>query len=468
MSELKDTMDYINSQENKKRISGDTARYLVYNGQLRKYVEEAIRKEFLLPETINDLIARIVPLNIVQKIVDKLSVTYMNGAKRVAGNDNEADDELLDLFVTDMEFNNKMKHANRFFKLHKHTALEPFLDRNGFPKTRALPSQTYTVFSDDPIQPEVPTRFIKHVNVVDDKSKCRYHYWTDNEFLILDGTGNPVLSEMREINNEEGINPFGVIPYTYINSSQDLLRPVSDDDLITMQIIINLLLSDLVFASKFQAWSIITIIGAESDTVRLNPNSVITLPDGASINTIKPQLDINEMLSFIESLVALLLTTKNLSVGTVTGQLQADQAASGVAKLIDRAETTEDRQDQISFFKQAEREYWFKFAHNVLPVWIQENRIRPEYAVNFSEDFFLSINFPEPRAYLGEKERLEIEIAKLNMGLTSKKKAMENLNPDATEEEVDALMMEIEEEQDVQARGFREISETDDQSDESA
>ena len=451
--DIKDIIEFIQSGDNIKRVRLDTDRYLVYNGQLRQIIEKAILKEFLLPETVRELNARIVPLNITQKIIEKLSTVYRMDPIREPISGNESDQELLDMYVNKMDFNQRMKHANRYFRLHKHVMLEPFLSKDGMPKMRVNPSQTYTPFGFDPLEPECPSMIVKHVNLdTKDRMKSRFEIWTDEEFKIVDGEGTIKHNEMAEMGNVDGINPYGVLPFTYINSSHDQIIPISDDDLLNMSVIIPLLLSDLTFGSKFQAWSIIAIIGADDANLSLNPNSVINLPIGPngekpSIETIKPQLDIKEMLEFIESLVGMLLTTKNLSVGTVTGQLTVGNAGSGIAKMIDRSESVEDRQDTIGYFDNAEKDFWEKFAHKILPVWVESGNMDPKCVGRFSDDFELSIKFPETRALLGEEERIRIQLAKMNNGLTSRRRAIEELNPTFGEDQVEQLMFEIKDEE---------------------
>ena len=201
-----------------------------------------------------------------------------------------------------------------------------------------------------------------------------------------------------------------MIPFTYIAESDDgNLIPISDDDLVNMQIAIDLLLTDLAFASKYQLWSILAFIGADSENVDFNPNSILSLPADSSVQVIKPDLDSDKALAMVEQLVGLLLTTKNLSVGDVSGKLSTSNAASGVSKMLDSAETTEDRKDQQAFFSNAEKEFWRKFAHNILPVWVNQGRIDKRFAGSFSDDFELSIRFADPRPFIGDRERVELE-----------------------------------------------------------
>ena len=69
MPNLKMIAEQFNTEENQKRIDDDFIRYLMYNGKLKGIIEQAIRKEFKKPETIDRLIHRIIPINFVQKII---------------------------------------------------------------------------------------------------------------------------------------------------------------------------------------------------------------------------------------------------------------------------------------------------------------------------------------------------------------------------------------------------------------
>lgn len=446
--DLKAVSDAINNAEEQRRMDADYKRYLLYQGKLKSVIAEAIRTEFVKPETIEELMGRVIPVNITQKIVTKLAQIYNQKALREPLDGNPADQEAINLFEKSLEINLKMKTANRFFKLHKHCALEPYLNYMGIPRLRVLASHQYTLMGDDPVEPERVTTFIKHIKKDQDKRKSRHAVYTDHEFYIVDGEGRIDLGMMDELEND-GVNPYGKIPFTVIREIDDSrLVPISDDDLVTMQVVICLLLTDLAFASKYQAWSVLAIKGAESEgNLTWNPSSIIDLPEGADIQVIKPEIDSDKMLTFIESLLAMLLTTKNLAVGEVSGKLEAAQAASGIAKMLDKAESTEDKQDQEAFFENGEKQLWELLAHHMLPVWIQSGDINPEYNVPFSENFELSIAYPEQRPFASDKETVELELLKLENQLTSKERALEAVHPQMSPDQIQALMDDIENEE---------------------
>ena len=439
---VKETIEYVKSQENQERISDDLVRYNIYNGKLRDEISKAISKEFKNQDTIAQLNSRIISLNISQRIINALATVYNQPPVRTPKSKDANDQEVLDLYAESFRIDQKMKFSNRSFKNMKHSILDPFLDHEGIPRMRTLSSHTYTVMSDDMLEPDRMTQFVKHIHVDNDEpSKSRFHIWTAENFWIANGEGAIVTDEMEQLGNPEGINPFGVIPQTFISESDDgNLIPISDDDLVNMSIVVPLLYTDLAFASKFQLWSTFVITGADDANVDMSPNSILSLPDGADFKSVKPEVDIDKAIMLIENMVATLLTTKNLSAGEVTGSMSASSSASGVAKLLDEAVSTEDKKDQEQFFRDGEKEHWDKFAHKILPVWVQAGQVHKDYIGSFSEDFELSIRFADPKPFIGDKELVELESMKKSEGFTTQKLALKTIHPDMDDDEIDQLM----------------------------
>ena len=64
----------------------------------------------------------------------------------------------------------------------------------------------------------------------------------------------------------------------------------------------------------------------------------------------------------------------------------------------------------------------------------------------FSKPFKVSIVFKEPKVMLSEKDRVDIAVVKIKNKLTTTKREIQNLNPDFTDDQIDELILEIEEE----------------------
>lgn len=448
MPSPKELADYIYTTSNTDRINADLTRYEIYNGKLRGTIEKAIRNEFILQDTVKELINRVIPINITQKIINKLGAVYLSQPLREPASLDEIDQASINTLEQTMELNTRMKFLNRMFKLSKMAAVEPYLNDQGIPALRILPSHTFTPYSQSQIEPEKPTHMIKHVAFTGDKDKDRHIVWSETEHYMMTGEGIVIPNPL----NPDNANPYGAIPIIYIKDGFDRLIPLQDDDLISMQIAICLLLTDLAFATKYQAWSLIYLIGAKSEKLSFNPNSVISLdflPDGQEpkIGAIKPTVDIDAMLREVEALVGLLLSTKNLSVGSVSLKLEGGSAASGVSKILDQAESTEDKQDQLQYFSDFEKQLFDVLAKNVIPYWNENNLVNPKVVLEFSPDFELSISYPDQKPAITEKETVEIEKAKVEAHFTSQRSAIAAVNPELDSDQIDALIEEIKQDQ---------------------
>ena len=444
---VKKVMECVYSHENLKRLDCDYNRYEMYNGQIKEHIRDAISKEFLLPETVKSMIHRIVPINLIKKITNKLAKVYLTNPIRVCISEDEQDQENLDFYTQVLAFNTVMKTANRYVELFKHTLIEPFLYR-GIPWARALPSHQYTPYNDDPLVKCVPTVIAKHISMKGaNKREHVHHLWSDEQFIICDGEGTVI----PQPDNPENLNIYGVMPFTYINTSQENVIPLSDDDLIAMQFCICLLLTDLNFASKYQSWSIIYVVGKLGKNISFNPNSVVELSPpqdsdaAASIGTIDPKVKSDELLRLIESLIGLLLTTKSLSVGTVSTSLDPAAAASGVAKILDQAEVIDEQEDQKAALHAAEQDFWDKFANKVLPVWLEQD-INPLYYRAFSDDFGVDVIYPSREVYKSEDQIVDTEVKKLNAKLTTRQMSLKKLYPNLDDEQIQKLDAKILEE----------------------
>ena len=159
------------------------------------------------------------------------------------------------------------------------------------------------------------------------------------------------------------------------------------------------------------------------------------------------------MLNLIEALVAFQLSTKNLSAGTIQGKLTSQNAASGVAKMLDQAESIEDRSDQIQYFQDAENELWRKLADNMVPYWRSKNMLQDQdLNKDFSETFVVSVHFPEPKVIETEEERIRKSKFKIEAGFSTLRRELKKLYPTMSPEEIEQLVQEIKDEKNERQR----------------
>jgi hypothetical protein len=426
----------------------DYKRYLMFNGKTAEIIREAISREFKNPETVNELISRLVPINLVQKIVTKLSGVFVQPPLRKVQDESVSDSELMDAYIEELNLNQRQKEANRYFKLFKRNLQELFVDEAGTPHVRNLPRHTYEVFSLSSLTPNRPDVIVKIL--ADDKvsSKVKLAVWSDESHWVVDGAGQIKWDDMNNMGNPEGINPYGVLPFVYVNESSDSVDPLADDDLLKMAITIPVMLTDICFATKFQSWSLIWTLNYDG-TIPSNPNSVISMnasidEQKPEIGQIKPDVDTDKVITLIKTLVAVLLTTKNLSVGALKMNLDSSDVASGISKMIDSADSVEDKTDQQSFFEKAEKDLWNLLAFHLIPYWRQNGMLKDELNKEFSKAFEMDIFFMEPKVMISEMEQIELSKARYDAGFSTMDYELSQIYPQLTAEQREELAAAIE------------------------
>lgn len=413
----------------------------IYEGDLLTYLLRDMQKS-LSPEAFQGIQTRISPINILKRMVDKLSKIYANPPIRELNIDTEKNKSLFMMYEDELNPNVVFNEANTFFNLFKNTLVEPYLE-DGEPKARVIPSDRFFVYSNDPVCPNEPTHVLKFmgkvVTTAGEEKQIVYAY-SATEFLITDLEGNIQTQMMTDYGNPDGVNPYGKLPFIYINRSSHKLIPTIDTDTLAMTKLIPTLLSDLNYAVLFQSFSIIYGIDITFENLSMNPNALWsfksdpTTDKNPQIGSIKPQVDIDQVLRFIGSQLTLWFQTKNIKAGAID-KLTVDSASSGIAKAIDEMDTAEDRQIQTQIFQKAEEDFWELIINYMHPIWVKE----PEFMTKqlFELGTEVSVQFPKQKAIYDETTVMTNSITKWEKGFIPKKKALSEMYPDATSEELD-------------------------------
>jgi hypothetical protein len=432
--------------------------FLVHEGQLRKEIEDSLRKE-LSSKAYEKAIQRVPSINLLQRIIDKLSRVYSEPVTRDTVN---ADDkELIEFYEVEASFNERMTSANRIYNLHKAVAIEPFV-QDGCPQIRILPAHQFLVFSDDPINPIRPTVFIKFMGtdrsvpytdangrktIVDEVREVqKYYLYSDDEFLVIDSEGQARDDRMQDL-GQTGVNPVGRIPFVYVNRSDFRLIPVPDTDTLENTILIPKLLADLNYAVQFQSHSILvaTDLDLPAD-MALAPDTVWGLKSTdetrqGRVDAIKPTVDIEQVIMLIKTTLSIWLEARNIKAGEM-GQQAPGDAASGVARIIDEADATQDRQAQAQRFLDAERNLWelLRELHNY---WVDAGLLE-EKPSKFTDGFEVSIRFGDQKPVVNDMEKIQTAALYLQNRLMTRRQAVRYLNPTMSDEQVDQWVADLE------------------------
>lgn len=439
-------------ESEKERIEINDTLFEIFEGDLLTYVKRALSAQ-LDRQPYKEAKDRIPGINILRKVVNKLSTLYIDSPMRIT--EEGTNQDLVDWYSRAGNLDSFMQDYNKFFNLFLNSAIEPYVE-DGEPRFRIIPSNQFLVWSDDRANPTRPTVFIKFMGTKkdeEDPSKSKQIYWlyTDDEFLAIDSKGGIVFEDMQD--NLQGINPIGKIPFVYINKSRHKLLPNPDTDLLSMTLLVPILLADLNFAAKYQTFSIVYGIDIDVDNLEMNPSALWNFksdPQGQrpEVGTIKPNADINDMLASIQTQLGLWLETRDLRATTV-GTLQVENAASGIALMVQNLDTTQNRKQQEVFFREAEMRMWELIISYMHPYWVSTGEIKDKR--QFTTDKVM-VRFKEQKPLKTEQEAITNVIMLRNEGLLTKEMAIRELYPNMTETEIERMVEKLEEEQRIVVR----------------
>ena len=442
---IKKILEYV--KDNQDLISYDEKLFTVREGDLLSLLEREIRAQ-LSGDSGNIALMRAAPVNVLNKIVSKLSKLY--SCAPVRKTENPVDQELVDYYAQELGVNIDFNDHNENFNTNKKSAMEIYLDtKERLLKTRAMPGHYYIPYSDDPIDPLRMTHFVKLMGEFTDSNGVKFQkYWiySNDEFVSVNEKGDLLLEDMAET---EGVNSYGLIPFNYVKKSRYLLVPKKDSDILQMTLLVPVLLTDMNFASMFLSMPILYTIDVDSQNLKLSPNHFWNLKSiddekTPQIGVIKAEPNLESQMNNVVNQLSLWLESKNIKPGTV-GKLSAENFSSGVSKLISEMDTLEDRKMQEVVFQDVEQDFWYRLAtiHNILA---KAGRIENRKLFSDPEKFRVSIRYTEEKIIESRGDKVTRLKTEVDSRFTSREMAIKDLNPYMHEDEVKKLMAAIQKE----------------------
>lgn len=429
----------------------------IFQGNLLEHITKDLSKQFSR-QSFDQAMFRVSPINVLPKIIDKLTNIYQTAVLREVVDGNESDQELMNWYVEKFDMNPSMNCANELFNLNKSCLIYPYVHK-GQPKLREILNDRFVLYSDDPVDPYTPT----HVIILHGKRGMvdLYAVYSAEEFYIYGSDGRIYYDVMAEY-GLDGINPYGRLPFVYTNESKYALMPKQDTDILSLTKLIPVMLTDLNFAAMYQCFSILYGIDLDDENLAMAPNAFWRFKsDPASekkpeVGMLKPEVDYDQVLNLVQSQLSMWLGTKGIRSSTVGG-LEKENFASGISKIIDEMDTFEARQKQVSYFTKTEAEFWDLVLNYMHPYWSATGQIenRALFTPTAKVKTSFAIQLPtQSRGEVVAALKLEREA-----GFISLKRAVMKLNPDMSSEEVDELLEEIEEERTIDVSEAQEAPE---------
>ena len=413
----------------------------ILEGSLEPYVVNSL-KAMLSPRVLAYALQRLVPINIVPRYVDKLSNIYQTGVSREVMDGDQSDSDLLSWYEEKLEITSVMHQSNRLYNACRASLVHPYITADG-PALRVIPNDRFVVVSTDPVNPTKPTMVIL---LAGQDSDMREIYWvyTDTEFAIVKSDDTIDFNGMARMGSD-GSNPYGVLPFVYVNQSAFRLVPVPDTDTIRMAEFVPAALTDLNLASCFASFSMTYIKDGNIENPTYAPNALWFLKSDdpekeVEIGTLKPEVDYNEVLGLIQAEMSMWLGSKGIKSGAI-GQLTAESAASGIAKVIDEADTFDVRQTQTVSYSKAERQLWDLILHYMHPIWVSQGLV--ENTSIFTSGAAVVSRFAVVPVGTQRQQLIAEQREEYAAGFTTRSRAIAALNPQLSAQQVEALEAEI-------------------------
>ena len=461
-SEIPKILKYIDSKRG--RLKDNTTIYNILEGDILSEIHKAIDSQ-LSGESRAVSKQRAVPINILRKVVDKLSSLYNSTPERVATG-TSLDAALMDGYSRSLSIDDKFTSVNESFNAYKYGVNEIYLDdRLGEIRTRVLPADLFLPYAGDITDPARMTvmvkfmgsRLVKKGNSADlfaldadggeGKNQVKtvnvMYLYSDTEFLSITGDGKILSSDM--IGNEDHVNPYGVIPFGYVSRSKYELVPAADTDTIAMSVLIPLLMTEVNFGCTFLCNPIIYGINLDVSNLNISPLSFWNIKQDedtdkeGKIDVLQPNMDISSQSTWIKEQLAMWLESKNIRATHLTN-FEGDSVSSGIALIIREMDTTEDRNKQATYFTAFEREWWdiLKRVHNTLA---GAGRIKERKL--FSNGFSVATTFAPVRSIEDKNQVYARATASYQAGGISHKRYLKMIFPEWSEAEIEAEVEEM-------------------------
>lgn len=403
----------------------------IYEGNLLPYVDSILQKS-LSANYYNSIKDRILPINILQRFIDKVSATYSKSPSRIS--EDAREQEFVDFYKEALDIDQSGYIADAYSNLFKGFAWEPYVDKSGKPAIRELPFNSFLVMSDSAVNPEEETIFIKFMGKKgESEDSLLLHVYTNEEFDAFYLNGAEATEYLIE---NQGVNVIGVIPFVYGKRQKNRLLPVLDSDMLKITKAIPVMLTDAAGAQMFQCFSILYGVDVNFDNARMSPNVIWSLKSDREsdktpqVGTIKPEADTQKVVEFVMTIFTTWLETKGVRVGSM-GQLNGMSQASGIAKMIDEMDVYEIIKKQQEWFEKDESELWNVKLPKIHNYWIKSGMVNPSMVPGLMPDELnIEVEFEDPKPMKARIDEINEIKAEIELGTMTMEQAIKLLHPE--------------------------------------
>ncbi len=417
----------------------------IHEGNLLKYIEEDLVQQ-LSPQSYAQCKWRLAPINLMNKIVEKTSKIYQPApARRLIGGTDQ-DVARFEQYCEWFDVNTLMRDAAEMLTLNKSMLVQPYANK-GKAKARVVQNDHFFAVSTDEVDPLEPTHITTFRPGKKGDGGSEFTAYTDADILIFNEKEEVDTAAMAALNNPMGVNPFGRVPFVYKSQSKKKLMPQPDSDVLRMTKLIPILFSDLNYAAMFQAFSIMYGINVDEENLKISPNAFWrfkqdkTTDAKPEVGILRPTVDIDQVLSLIETQLSLWLNSRGIRPGSV-GKLTKDNFASGISKMIDEMDTVELRQTLVDEMTCVEEEFWDLVMFSMHPVWLRNGELGA-IAGEFSPGCEVEVVFNTQLPVISRGQLVADLSAERAAGFVDQETCIRKLNPLMADDEIAALIVKI-------------------------
>lgn len=441
--EIKEVIKYIKSKND--FISYNNEIFEITEGDLFNKVKAELRKQFTGDSGITASM-RASPINILNKILNKLSKLYHKPPVRTVVDGNTSNQTLVDFYS---------RHVNAAFALHNFnynaykTSLVEIYENPEKREIcfRAIPANSFLARSLDRINPVVPTEIIRFMGKDKDRKSIYWVYDKDN-FTPITSDAKVYPSDLYET---KGLNTYGILPFSFVTRSDYQLVPTPDYDILQMTLLIPVLISDQNFGGMFLSHPILYGINVSAENLKISPDHFWNVksergPDASTeIGVLRAEPDLQAMMNNVLSQLSIWLETKNIKPGTI-GRVTGENYSSGISKLISEMETIEDRKQQAEKFQMVESDFWKRLGviHNYLA---GGGRLENNMKFIDPEKMEVMVEYQEESILESRAEKVLRLDAEVKAKFKSRYSAIAELNPkmndDQIKEETELIKQEV-------------------------
>jgi hypothetical protein len=387
LSSISAIIDEIERLENVKRKTNSLKSYEVYEGALKKYVLDHIKKMY--PKSWE--LYTIADYSLEKKIVDKKAKSYKEAVARKLSTPEQSSiyQEMAKRFC----LNESMKKLDQLYNQHKYALVGCMmdLDDSGQPMFNFMPlaPHEFDVIKNDKGDAEVvvlsyPTRSMMYLQdsdgmdsliagvKTDEGAEVKvYAFWTATNFYIVEQTrvnqenkGPPTIRPIPS--NPFNINPWGVLPFVYVPINDGANYPIQSP-LTDQTIELNALLSVYLTSGNMQVGQLVLKYPEEQKIQQTTTGmmTVLKLPQKNDADSspstaeyISPSPNMEGHRTSIMTFADLILDQQGIRSATGVGASSAEKFSSGLDRAISEADVQDIIEDNQQMFSRVEEKLY--------------------------------------------------------------------------------------------------------------